>query len=249
MVRRARPWLRTPAVPVRPEQSRRGGCDRRQDAARLGLHASRALFRGQLAEPRAPRIFKRSTKRRARRRRQAWSATPTASCRPRQSVRVRTSESQLFRNLRCRPIQRGPTHGSSTRSLCRRGWPGSLLQADAWNTNIDLGGSCYAMADLRKACAWYNHGRNDQSLVERRLYYDEARWGYSTSILAWELVNEYPASKLTPFWNGATVDVNGVPNIPGVVSWLRIITTRRTRTRIPISSRAYMFINVAESSV
>ena len=97
---------------------------------------------------------------------------------------------------------------------------GIAMQVNAWNTNIDLGGSCYALAD--KSCRWYNHGRNNQSLVERRLYYDEARWGYSTSISAWELVNEYPASQLTPFWNGATISVNGVPTyIPGVVSWLR----------------------------
>ncbi len=95
---------------------------------------------------------------------------------------------------------------------------GIAIQLNAWNSNIDFGGSCYAEADQRHACDWYNKGRNSQSLVERRLYYDQARWGYSPSVLSWEFVNEYPASELTSFWNGATV--NGT-YIPGIVSWLR----------------------------
>jgi hypothetical protein len=97
---------------------------------------------------------------------------------------------------------------------------GIALQFSAWNTNVDFGDSCYALADVEHACESYYGGQNDQDLVERRLYYDEARWGYSASVLAWEYVNEYPTVHLTSFWTGATVNMNGTPTyVPGVTAW------------------------------
>jgi hypothetical protein len=98
---------------------------------------------------------------------------------------------------------------------------GIALQFSAWNTNVDFGDSCYALTGIEEACRPYYGGKIDQDLVERRLYYDQARWGYSTSVLAWEYVNEYPTVHLTSFWTGATVNVNGVPTyVPGVTAWL-----------------------------
>ena len=97
-----------------------------------------------------------------------------------------------------------------------------VIQINAWNTNLDYGGSCYALADILNHCAWYNHRENDQALVERRLYYDYARWGYSPSVLSWEYINEYPGDHLTPFWVGKDVTVAGSTQfVPGVTAWLR----------------------------
>ncbi len=58
-----------------------------------------------------------------------------------------------------------------------------------------------------------------------RLYYDEARWGYSAGVSAFELVNEYPSTaavNLSTFLTGKTVtQSNGTTvNVRGVNAWL-----------------------------
>jgi hypothetical protein len=96
---------------------------------------------------------------------------------------------------------------------------GLSLQLTSWNMNQDYGSGCYALADVApKLCASY-HGRDNQTLVESRLYYDEARWGYSSSVLSWELFNEYGRNKLTPFWTGKATSGSS-RTFPGVISWL-----------------------------
>ena len=97
---------------------------------------------------------------------------------------------------------------------------GIALQLNAWNSNLDYGGSCYAGASVMSACKTYG-SRADQDLIERRLYYDQARWGYSPSVLSWEYINEYPGANLPQLWTGATVNDGGSSKrIPGITSWL-----------------------------
>jgi hypothetical protein len=99
---------------------------------------------------------------------------------------------------------------------------GIALQLSAWNEDLDYGSSCYAQADVEQFCFNYYNHRVSQNLVERRLYYDQARWGYSPSVFAWEYVNEYAAVNLTTVWTGATVTVGGSPQyVPGITAWLR----------------------------
>jgi hypothetical protein len=104
---------------------------------------------------------------------------------------------------------------------------GVSLQLTAWNANQDYGSGCYALADVATSlCASYR-GRNNQTLVESRLYYDEARWGYSPSVLSWELFNEYGATNLTSFWTGRTSSA-AADSVPGVISWLNNYNNPRT---------------------
>ena len=78
---------------------------------------------------------------------------------------------------------------------------GIALQVTTWNADVLPWGDVYAKD-------------KNQALVERRLRYEVARWGYSPAVLSWELFNEsgiQPAKD--PFWVNETswlrsIDVN-----------------------------------------
>ena len=169
---------------------------------------------------------------------------------------VMPSTAEVFASGTRRSRCSGPAVADTTKPTpgrrpgCRQArLAGIAMQADAWNTGYStLEGRVTPWRMCERRASGTTRVANGQSLVERRLYYDEARWGYSPSVQAWELVTR-PASKLTSFWNGATVNVNGVPTyVAGVVSGCGL--QRCDEPELKSSSHhGFMFCNVAEPSV
>ncbi len=123
---------------------------------------------------------------------------------------------------------------------------GMALQVTAWNADQLPWGSQYADS-------------GNATLVQRRLRYEVARWGYSPSVLSWEMFNELGSKKAmnSPFWEHQisylrSIDINhhvvtnSYEGIDTVESHVYIAATGSFKALTKIPAHAIKPHNVSE---